>query len=78
MRSVKHRHVKHRKCSTCGSDRPAILFPKLPNGAYGGSCQLCVDTGKDKPKPKDVIRLSGAAKKARARKQEMEKARVMA
>lgn len=67
-------HVKHRSCSSCGKARPAVVFPKLPNGAYGKRCQLCVDTARGKPK--DVIKLRSASMKAHRMRRKQEAARL--
>lgn len=61
--------MKHRSCISCHKDRPAVLFPKLKNGAYGKTCQLCVDT-----KVKDLEQLRTRGRRAQERRQRMLKA----
>lgn len=68
------KHVKHRSCTSCGKERLQVLFPKLPNGAYGKKCQLCVDTGKRRPK--DVVKLRSASMKAHRVRRKLEEARL--
>lgn len=68
------KHVKHRSCQSCGKQRPVVLFPKLPNGAYRKKCQLCVDSGKRGPK--DVVKLRSASMKAHRMRRKLQETRV--
>lgn len=63
--------MKHRSCTSCGKQRPSVLFPKLSNGAYGKRCQLCVDTAKT---PKDLVAFRTRGRRAQEKKAEMVKA----
>lgn len=66
------KHVKHRSCTSCGKERPAVLFPKFKNGGYRKTCQLCVDTKKAAPKDVMALRLKG--RRAQERRAVMVKA----